>query len=34
VVDSTPEGEDAECRNKASAVLRAIAMAKLGRVRT
>jgi anthranilate synthase component 1 len=33
VVDSTPEGEDAECRNKASAVLRAIAMAKLGRVR-
>lgn len=31
VVDSTPEGEDTECRNKASAVLRAIAMAKRGR---
>lgn len=31
VADSDPEAEDAECRNKASAVLRAIAMAKAGR---
>lgn len=31
VYDSDPEAEDLECRNKASAVLRAIAMAKAGR---
>ncbi len=31
VYDSDPEAEDTECRNKASAVLRAIAMAKAGR---
>jgi anthranilate synthase component 1 len=31
VFDSIPEAEDRECRNKASAVLRAVAMAKAGR---
>jgi len=31
VYDSDPEAEDVECRNKASAVLRAIAMARAGR---
>jgi anthranilate synthase component I len=31
VYDSDPRAEDQECRNKASAVLRAIAMAKAGR---
>jgi anthranilate synthase component I len=31
VYDSDPAAEDAECRNKASAVLRAIAMARAGR---
>lgn len=31
VYDSDPKAEDLECRNKASAVLRAIAMAKAGR---
>ena len=31
VFDSTPQAEDQECRNKASAVLKAIAMAKAGR---
>jgi anthranilate synthase component I len=31
VFDSQPEAEDTECRNKASAVLRAIAMARAGR---
>jgi anthranilate synthase component 1 len=31
VYDSDPEAEDQECRNKASAVLRAIAMARKGR---
>jgi anthranilate synthase component 1 len=31
VYDSDPEAEDTECRNKASAVLRAIAMARAGR---
>ena len=34
VFDSDPEAEDTECRNKASAVLRAIAMARAGRSRT
>jgi anthranilate synthase component I len=33
VFDSEPEAEDTECRNKASAVLRAIAMARAGRGR-
>jgi anthranilate synthase component I len=33
VFDSEPEAEDTECRNKASAVLRAIAMARAGRNR-
>jgi anthranilate synthase component 1 len=32
VLDSDPQAEDQECRNKASAVLRAIAMAKAGRM--
>ena len=31
VYDSDPDAEDQECRNKASAVLRAIAMARKGR---